>query len=252
MKATERIKDIIKEEKTKKIFEKVFDNHTIMSLHALAGKGYFDFVEFVVATGKEAHVFRAKDRSENFRAVKIYKIETSTFRNIDQYLFGDQRFKGTKHTKKDIVFAWAKKEFKNLSLCFEAGLNVPQPIAVSNNVLVMEFVGENGIAAKTLKEESPHDPELLKDYYRQCIEFIGNAFYKKELIHSDLSEYNILVRENRLFFIDLGQGVLSSHQNAKEYFERDVKNVCAYFSRQGLKKTFEEAVEEIKKIGKKQ
>lgn len=247
----ETIKDIVKEEKTRKIFEKVFDNQTIMSLHSLAKKGYFDVVEFVVSTGKEAHVFRAKDVSGNFRAVKIYKIETSGFRNIDKYLFGDKRFSNIKRTKKEIVFNWAKKEFKNLQLCLEAGASTPKPMMVKDNVLVMDFVGKNGLAAKSLREENPKEIQTLEDYYKQTIEFIARIFYLKELIHADLSEYNILVQDNKLYFIDIGQGVLSIHENAKEYFERDVKNVTNYFTKQGLEKTEKQAIEDIKRIGQK-
>ncbi len=246
----ETLKNIIKEEQTRKIINKVFDNQTIMTVHALAKSGNFDVLEFVVSIGKEAHVFRAVDHSGNFRAVKIYKIETSEFRNMDKYLFGDERFKKTKKTKKDIVFAWARKEFKNLELSNQARASTPQAIAVKNNVLVLQFVGENGLASKKLKEENPKDKKTLERYYEQTIEFIARLFYLKELIHADLSEYNILVKNKKLVFIDLGQGVLTSHANAKEFFERDVKNMVHYFSRQGLDKTFEEAIEDIKEKGK--
>ena len=45
--------------------------------------------------------------------------------------------KGTKN----LVYLWAKKEFRNLSQCYEAGIPVPKPIHVTNNVLAMEFIG---------------------------------------------------------------------------------------------------------------
>lgn len=241
---------VFREENVRKIFDRVFDNQTIMTVHDLAKKGFFDVVEFIVSTGKEAHVFRAKDVSGNFRAVKIYKMDAGEFRTMEKYLTGDQRFKKVRKTRKDLVQAWAKKEFKNLQLCAQAKASTPNPIAVKNNVLVMDFIGENGLAAKSLKDKNPTDKKILQDYYRQTIEFMARTFYLKELVHADLSEYNILVHKKKLFFIDLGQGLLTSHKHAKEFFYRDVKNMTAYFSRQGLLKTEEEAIEDIKREGK--
>ena len=250
MESREEFKKLFSEEKIKKIFDKVFDNQSILTLHGLAKKGFFKTVEFIVSTGKEAHVFRAVDVSGNFRAVKIYKIETSTFRNLTKYLKGDYRFRDIKHSKKDIVFAWAKKEFKNLSLCREAGARAPRPVAVKDNVLVMDFIGENGIACRTLREHDERDKETLKDYYNQTIEFIARLLYLKELVHADLSEYNILVKDKKLVFIDIGQGVLTTHPKAEEFFNRDVKNITDYFTHQGLEKSVEEGIKDIKEAGK--
>lgn len=251
MENREEFKKLFSEEKIRKIFDHVFDNQSILTLHSLAKKGFFKTVEFVVSTGKEAHVFRAVDVSGNFRAVKIYKIETSTFRNLAKYIDGDYRFRDIKHSKKEIVFAWAKKEFKNLALCIEAKTSVPRPAAVKNNVLVMDFIGEKGIACKTLKEIDEHDKETLQDYYRQTIDFIARILYLKELVHADLSEYNILVKGKKLVFIDIGQGVLTTHPQAEEFFNRDVKNISEYFTRQGLEKKAEEMIEGIKEAGKR-
>ena len=58
------------------------------------------------------------------------------------------------------MYLWAKKEFRNLSECFDAKIPVPKPIDVSNNVLAMEFIGNNGIPAKTLLESDVDE----KDY----------------------------------------------------------------------------------------
>jgi serine/threonine-protein kinase RIO1 len=46
--------------------------------------------------------------------------------------------------------------------------------------------------------------------------------------------------------IDIGQGVLLSHPNAKDFFDRDIRNVSAWFSKNGLKKTAEEVLADIR------
>src|SRR3989344_1462010 len=94
----QRLKEYIKEEKLRKTFAKVFDQQTIMTVHKIAKKGYFNILEFVVSTGKEAHVFRASDTAGNPRAVKIYKTKTSDFKNMEKYVNGEQRFKGQRKT----------------------------------------------------------------------------------------------------------------------------------------------------------
>jgi RIO kinase 1 len=238
------LQKFLKDEKERKIFAKVFDYRTIMALHTLAKKKLFKELEFVISTGKEAHVFRAIDSSGNFRAVKIYKVEASEFRNMERYIAGDWRFTGIKREKRELVYAWTRKEYKNLEKANKKKLNVPFPIGFKENVLVMEFIGKDGKPAKRLKETKIEKSEL-PEFYRQIIEFIA-GLYNAELVHADLSEYNILVQEKKVFVIDIGQGVLLSHPQAKEFFERDLYNISKFFTKKGLKKSFEEIYADVK------
>jgi len=70
--------------------------------------------------------------------------------------------------------------------------------------------------------------------------------YSIGLIHGDLSEYNILVKDGKLFIIDVGQSVLLDHPMAEEFLHRDVKNIINYFSKYGVKADFEKVMKEIK------
>ncbi|MFH1895365.1 MAG: serine protein kinase RIO [archaeon] len=236
------------EKKQSKTFDKVFDEDTMNSIHKTATAGLIDRIEFVVSTGKEAHVFRARDRAGNFRAVKIYKTSTSDFHKMNEYIEGDKRFKNVPKEKKEIVKEWTKKEFKNLEKLSKANASVPFPIGFKNNVLVMEFIGEKGIASKTLKEIGVKD---LENAFEQAAEFIAISFYLAGLIHADLSEYNILVKtengKEKLIVIDVGQAVLKSHPKAQEFLERDLRNTTNYFSKKGLEKTEEDLRKEIRK-----
>lgn len=244
------LRKFVPKEEQRKVFAKVFDKGTINVLHKLSTKGYFDVLEFVISTGKEAHVFRAIDSAGNHRAVKIYKIDTSNFNNMHTYLLGDRRFSKVKRRKRDIVFAWTKKEFRNLLLMNEAGVNCPMPVIFMDNVLVMEFieVGE-GSPAPALKDVKPKDPEQA---YSSCIDFLAKLLYKAELVHGDFSEYNILNRKEELVLIDAGQAVLTTHPEAEPFFDRDVANTAKYFSKLGLKKTPEEVKADVKSRKPKQ
>ena len=235
----------IKQESDKKIFEKVFDAQTLKTLHTLATKNLFDSLEHIISTGKEAHVFIAKDTSGNSRAVKIFKKETTDFKRMHEYIADDRRFKGIKKDRRNLVYAWSRKEYKNLMIANKAKLQVPMVLGFKDNIIVMEFIGETGKASPRLKEIKP-TKEQLKNYKEQIIEFIAKL-YLAGLIHADLSEYNILVKQNDLYIIDFGQAVLLNHPCAKEFFERDVRNIANYFSKQGLETSFEELYSEIKK-----
>lgn len=242
-KVEETLRNYIKDEKLTKVFEKVFDENTILTVHKLATKGLFNVLEYVVSTGKEAHVFRAKDVNGNYRAVKIYKITTSNFKNMNSYLQGDIRFKKIRNEKRDIVFAWTRKEHNNLERANKAGVKVPLPIGFFENVLVMEFIGNDGEACRTLRETGCKDYGKL---YKTIVDSIAKLVVGADLIHSDLSEYNILMRNDEPVIIDVGQAVLTSHPKAKGFFDRDIWNVASYFSKAGLKKSYEEVYADVK------
>jgi RIO kinase 1 len=233
----------INDEKQKNIFAKVFDLPTIKVIDSLSSKGFIDKLEFVVSTGKEAHVFRAIDASGNFLAVKVYKKEATDFIHMSQYIQGDYRFAKVKKSRRDIVFAWTKKEYSNLERAKKAGARVPLPIKFKENVLIMEFIGTNGMASRTLKEEGAKN---YVDVYEKIVDFYAVFLYKAEMVHGDLSEYNVLMQNNTPVVIDFGQAVPTTHPRAEEYFERDMKNLANYFSKKGVNVTPEKIREKIK------
>jgi len=247
----EHLQEFVEDEDARKIFAKVFDERVVQTLSKLADKGLFEVVEFVISTGKEAHVFRARTPSGDYVAVKIYKIETSDFRHMDRYVRGDRRFEGVKHSKRDLVYAWARKEFKNLERAVEAGVPVPLPLGFKENVLVMEFIGDNGKAAPPL-----HDTKLpaYREAYEMVVDWVARLFYKAELVHADLSEYNVLVQgagtaEGKLRLIDIGQAVLRTHPQVEAFFRRDCENVSRFFSRWGVKKSADDVWADVKEAG---
>ena len=71
-----------------KIEELVFDKITLMVVAKIIKKGLIKTIDFPISTGKEAVVFRVTT-DEGFGALKIYKIETTSFINRLEYLQGD-------------------------------------------------------------------------------------------------------------------------------------------------------------------
>lgn len=241
-KANQFDEQLIRDDNTRRIFDDVFDNATIMAVHELSRKKYFRFVEFIIATGKEGNVFRCNS-GKNFFALKIYKIETSDFKHMNDYLKGDERFKDVRKDKLEIIKAWTKKEFRNLSDLNKAGIRVPLPIAYNRNCLVMEFIGdEDGNPSKSAKKKPFEDPE--KQYTLLC-KYMAKMV-KTKLVHADLSEYNILNKNEELVVIDVGQTVSTLHPKAKEFFERDVLNMSKWFAKQGVDTDYDKMYADIK------
>jgi RIO kinase 1 len=109
---------------------------------------------------------------------------------------------------------------------------VPKPIAVEKNVLVMEFIGKNGVSAPSMKEQPPTDPEKA---YNLLLAYLERLYRKAELVHGDLSEYNIMMWKGKPLIFDVSQAVPTSHPMAGFLLRRDLENVNRFFSRLGVK-----------------
>jgi RIO kinase 1 len=225
---------LLKEKRSEEyeVLEEVFDKSTLMVIYDFLNKGTISEIYGVVKAGKEARIYWGKDQQGRELAVKIYLTISAEFKKGKlEYIEGDPRFKHIKHDSRSLVFAWALKEFKNLQLAQRAKVRVPKPIAIKKNVLVMEFIGRNGDPAPELKELPPKNAEKT---YRELLEYIKRLYRKAELIHGDISEYNVMVWRGKTVLFDMAQAVLRSHSMATLLLKRDLENVHRYFRRLGV------------------
>src|SRR3989338_6419316 len=140
-----------------KVRHNVFDQFTLRTIDKLASKGVFDELKSAVSLGKEANIFTATRCSE-LVCVKIYRLESCDFKKMYDYIRQDLRFQGLKHQKRQVIFGWTQREYRNLMKMREAGISAPKPIAFLNHVLVMEFIGEGDLATPQLKDLLPENP----------------------------------------------------------------------------------------------
>lgn len=217
-----------------KVREEVFDELTLKALYRLASSGLIQALGGVISTGKEANVFYAWGPEKKELAIKIYRINTSDFKAMQDYILGDHRFAHVRKAKKEVVFAWTKKEFRNLTRALKARVRVPEPLKYRENILVMELMGKDGVAFPLLKQ-AIDSIENVEQVYQTTIEFMKRLYHDARLVHADLSEYNILIDEQgRPVFIDMGQSVLTDHPRAQEFLRRDVSNVVNFFNEYGF------------------
>ena len=226
-----RIKKIDQTKKRATV-DSVFDERMYLNINKLLKTGHLNRIEGIISAGKEANVYLAYGENNREVAIKIYKIDSNTSRWMRNYIIGDPRFKKIPHNVSKIIFLWASKEFKNLKRAYKAGLSVPEPIYIKNNVLIMEYIGFGSIPAPKLKDiKFPKEPIKLLN---EILGFIKGLYQNANLVHGDLSEFNILYHNQKPIVIDISQAVTTDHPKAEVYLVRDIKNVFNYFEKIGV------------------
>ena len=224
-----------------KVLEAVFDKSTVMTLSRLINNGIISYVNGAVGAGKESQLYWAVDLAGNDLAVKIYLVTTSNFKKRYPYLIGDPRFARIKSGTRSLVELWARKEFRNLSKAFNCEIPCPEPITVVKNILIMKFVGTGGVPSPTLVES-----EVDYADYKKTITIISDLYQKAELVHADLSEYNIFKTKEGPVVFDFGSAVDIRHPKTKEFLERDISNITRFFVKRGL--TVDNPIDVFKRV----
>jgi len=208
-----------------KVRDDVFDEVTLLALYRLVHKKHLTTLGGPISTGKEGNVFYGEKDGKPL-AIKIYLIRTANFRAMTEYIDGDPRFSHVRRSRKEIIFAWTRKEFSNLKRARKAGVPVPEPYSFDRNILLMEFLGEGQAPFPQIREVELPDPGAT---YREIVGYIEALFSRARLVHGDLSEYNVLFGD-RPVLIDMGQAVTLDHPRALQFLVRDIANINRFFS----------------------
>lgn len=210
----------------------IFNERTMTYLSKFFNKRIISKIDFPIATGKESDVYLAEAGESDILgdaelvAIKFFRVSTSSFYSMKDYIEGDPRFSRIRKGKSNIIDIWCRKEFGNLKAAYKAGVIVPKPYMCNRSILAMEFVGTNGVPSPKLKDIKIDKPNEMLNLIIKQAKLLFNA----GLVHADLSEYNVLVRGMEPCIIDMGQAVALKHPMAHEFLERDVKNLLSYFS----------------------
>jgi len=129
--------------------------------------------------------------------------------------------------------SWIAYEFQALKTLQAAGADVPEPYAVEHNAILMDYVGDRSTPAPALNtvDLEPSEARVLFDRVMHNM----NLMLKQQVVHGDLSAYNILYWRGNITLIDFPQ-IVSPEDNsaAWEIFLRDVTRIGQYFSSQGV------------------
>lgn len=217
----------------------VLDDRVRKLIFKLIEKGVLLSVDSVINTGKEANVFLC-DSKVGSVALKIYSTSILSFRNRIEYVEGEHRFETVSRSQKSnsrrMVKLWAEKEFRNLirtqQLC---SICIPKPLFISNTMIGLEFIGYNYAPAPRLKDVvSDLSQTRIVKLYWSIMRAIRTLYIGAGLIHGDLSEYNLLYLNKKLYLIDMGQSIHVTHPNALQFLQIDIININFFFARQGI------------------
>uniref|UniRef100_A0A061SK97 Serine/threonine-protein kinase RIO1 n=1 Tax=Tetraselmis sp. GSL018 TaxID=582737 RepID=A0A061SK97_9CHLO len=195
----------------------------------------FTEIHGCVSTGKEANVYHGTNPDTGDMAIKVYKTSILVFRDRDAYVTGDRRFSRGygKGNPRKMVKVWAEKEMRNLARLRAAGIRAPEPMLLRSHVLVMDFVGTEGVAAPRLKDANLSESKL-RSAYEELVRVIRMLYQSCRLVHADLSEYNILWHEGHLWIIDVSQAVDLDHPRALDFLRADCAHCNDFFRRHGV------------------
>ena len=217
-------------------------------LDAFIGDGSITDVLYVVRSGKEATVYCCRGAAEfggGLVAAKVYRpLERRNFHNDAIYQPGhdaalSRRDKLALHKKtrhgRDVQYGiWIHAEYQTLQMLYEAGADVPQVFSHSNGAILMEYFGDEDAAAPMLNRVTIPREEAEK-LLRRIIDNV-TLWLKNDLVHGDLSPYNLLFWQERIVAIDFPQAVDARiNQSARSLLGRDLENVCGYFSKYGIR-----------------
>ncbi|MBR9676197.1 serine protein kinase RIO [Candidatus Woesearchaeota archaeon] len=222
-----------------KIYGNVFDAYTLRLLFKLSSQGHFEELASPIALGKEANIFTAKTKNDELVIIKIYRLENCNFNKMYDYIKSDPRYMNLKKQRRKIVFAWTQREYRNLLQARQV-ISVPKPITITDHVLVLEMIGKK-TPAPQLKDKLPKN----KEEFAEKIIINMKKLYEANLVHGDLSEFNILNFEEEPVFIDFSQSTTKKDPNFDEYLDRDIKNIVRYLNKTGIKISIEELTKKV-------
>lgn len=248
----------LRENKDISTAEHALDDQTKKILNRMVDRGFISEVYGVISKGKEAVVLHAdagegvdEEEAANSRinhhntdfhalpvnlpeeiAIKVYQTTLCEYKSRDKYIKDDFRFKDRYKKLNDhkIIYLWAEKEMHNLNRIRESGIPCPRVVLLKKHILLMSFVGENCKSAPQLRVARLSQKQRLSAY-NQVVEIMKKLYHECRLVHGDLSEYNLLWHQDKVWVIDVSQSVEPNHPYALEYLHRDCKNICVFFQK---------------------
>lgn len=215
-----------------------YNGYDLLALNALVKAKVLEYLGPSIGIGKEADVFKGVTPNDETVAVKFHRLGRTSFRDTKrkrEYL-ADRRHTSWQYQSR----LAAETEYTALKLMYKAGIQVPEPVYQNRHTIVMQYIEGSQLSDIISLEE----PEI---FLHEILENMKKA-YKAGIVHSDLSEYNILIdTETRVWIIDWPQYITKEHYNAEEILKRDIGNITFYFERKyNTKITRSEAIDLVK------
>jgi RIO kinase 1 len=219
---------------------------SLQQLDAFYDRSLITAVEGIIKIGKEASAYRCRASEElggGLVVAKVYRARQYRFKNDAPYMEGRERMlrgqvrralsNKSSFGREAGTTLWVGSEWMTLQALHQAGADVPKPLALEADALLMEYLGDEDDAAPQLNRLRlrPHEARRAFEAIMRNVELMLSL----NLVHGDLSSHNILWWQGRAVLIDFPQTVDPRFNgSARDFLHRDVANVCEYFQRQGI------------------
>lgn len=210
-------------------------------LSHLVQEGIIDAVHSRLMSGKEATVY-VVEREGHLGAAKVYKDrDDRTFKKTASYTEGRNQTRNTRDRRamqnkssygRGLIEAgWQDMEFAALRAAFDAGVRVPEPYFLYENVLFMELVVDDRGAPAARLADFSFTPDVAAGLHQEIFLQVKKLL-EIGRIHGDLSAYNVLMAGKGLTVIDMPQVVdVGGNNNARSILRRDLRNVTEHLAR---------------------
>jgi RIO kinase 1 len=201
----------------------------------------------IIKTGKEAsvHLCQADPAVAGgpLVALKVYHpLNRRDFRDESLYRDGEwikerrvraALAKKTRFGRELQGSLWVGREWDTLRSLWAIGAPVPRPIAAIGDAILMDYLGDEETPAPQLRSVRL-DADEGAELFRQLVRAIELMLFAN-VVHGDLSPYNVLVWEGRAVVIDLPQAIdPRKNRHARGMLERDVARICEHLARYGV------------------
>jgi RIO kinase 1 len=226
----------------------------LSSLGGFYERGWIADILRLVKGGKEASVYQCTSgqaveapilaakvfRPRQFRNLKkdhLYRLDREVLdengnRIVDLGMLKAQR-KRSVYGEQIRHQSWLAHEFQALKTLHAAGADVPQPYEMGENAILIGFIGDELTAAPTLNTVRLKRGEV-KPLFGRVLHNV-DLMLDNDMVHADLSAYNILYWQGEITLIDFPQVISPSrHRSGFQIFRRDITRLCEYFAHQGL------------------
>ncbi len=202
---------------------------SIYSLHLQVKKGRVSMIGKLMGEGKESVVYNCMSRDEE-AVIKFHRVGYPSFKKVKK-----KRDYGTLHFTV-LTIRSARNEYQALKKLY-GKVPVPRPISWEGNSVLMELIDAKELYRVKL--------ENAEEVLNMILDEVA-SMYKAGIVHGDLSQYNILVSEEGIWFIDFPQSIEVREEGFQDILKRDVENILTYFRRSyGIEKDMNEALERI-------
>jgi RIO kinase 1 len=219
----------------------------VPELDPFAELGLITRIHATLASGKEGTVYCCRAHPSTRRkylAAKVYREHAAS-----SHKWGPTYFEGRDRVLKPQVLRairtrtsfgretarglWVAAEFETLRTLHAAGAATPEPIALGERAILMEYIG-NGAGPAPHLHGTDLDENGARELFAQIVADVA-CMLRNHVVHGDLSAYNILVWNRRGVLIDVPQAVDPRFNRAAfDLLRRDVANVCSFFERHGV------------------